>query len=145
MTIDEKLLEYFSASGRVDLLNGILRGIEKESLRVCHDGLISQTEHPKALGSALTHQYITTDFSEAQLELVTPPYKQSKNAMHFLDDMHHFTSLKIGQEIIWPFSMPLDIDSDEDIFIASYGKSNLAKFKKIIFTETSIKELEKRY
>ena len=47
------------------------RGIEKESLRVRPDGTLATTPHPAALGSALTHPHITTDFSESQLELIT--------------------------------------------------------------------------
>lgn len=48
-------------------------GLEKESLRVSSSGRICQTDHPDSLGSALTHPSITTDFSEALLEMVTPP------------------------------------------------------------------------
>ena len=45
-------------------LCGLLRGIEKESLRITPDGTLSQRPHPQALGSALAHSSITTDFSE---------------------------------------------------------------------------------
>ena len=105
-------------------------GFEREGLRV-ESSFLSKKPHPKSLGSALCNRFITTDFSEAQLELVTPPHEDKKDAMQFLDDIHHFISHKIEDEIIWPFSMPLDIGSDEDILIASYGKSNLARFKEI--------------
>ena len=54
-------------------LNQITRGIEKESLRVNKQGKLAQTPHPRALGSALTHPLITTDYSEALLELITLP------------------------------------------------------------------------
>ena len=43
-----------------ELLRGMLRGIEKESLRVRPDGTLAVTPHPAALGSALTHPHITT-------------------------------------------------------------------------------------
>ena len=52
-------------------LKGIRRGIEKESLRATPDGSLALTPHPQALGAALTHPHITTDYSEAQLELIT--------------------------------------------------------------------------
>ena len=52
----------------------IRRGIEKECLRVTPAGHISTRQHPEALGSALTNPYITTDFSEALLEFITPAY-----------------------------------------------------------------------
>ena len=52
-------------------LKGMRRGIEKESLRAMPDGRLAATPHPAALGSALTHPHITTDYSESQLELIT--------------------------------------------------------------------------
>ncbi len=105
-------------------------GYEKECLRVSNSK-IAQTSHPESLGSSLCNQYITTDFSEAQLELVTPPLKDKRKALMFLDDVHHYISHNIQDEYLWPFSMPLDIHSDQDIPIASYGKSNIARFKEI--------------
>src|SRR4030095_9079482 len=54
-----------------DMLRGLNRGIEKESLRVRPDGALATTPHSAQLGSALTHPHITTDFSESQLELIT--------------------------------------------------------------------------
>ena len=105
-------------------------GFEREGLRI-RDSLISKESHPAKLGSALCNNYITTDFSEAQLELVTPAYEDKKVAIQFLRDIHHFVSNKLGDEYLWPFSMPINVESDKDILIASYGNSNLAKFKQI--------------
>jgi len=82
------------------------------------------------MGSPLCHRHITTDFSEAQIELITPPFIDKQKGLIFLENMHHFVSHKIEDEIIWPFSMPPLIKSDKDIPIASYGSSNLALFKK---------------
>ena len=56
------------------LLRNIRRGIEKESLRITPQGRLAQTPHPEALGSALTHASITTDYSEALLEFITGPH-----------------------------------------------------------------------
>src|SRR5438034_10284184 len=53
------------------VLKSLQRGIEKESLRVRPDGALALTPHPAALGSALKHPHITTDFSEALIELIT--------------------------------------------------------------------------
>lgn len=105
-------------------------GFEKECLRVI-DSSISQNRHPRSIGSALCNKYITTDFSEAQIELITPPLSNSSSALSFLEDIHHFVSCNIGDEILWPFSMPPYIKNDEDIPIAEYGSSNLAIFKQI--------------
>ena len=105
-------------------------GIEKESLRV-FSSEISKTNHPDILGSALCNQYITTDFSEAQLELITPAFLDKIGTLDFLDQIQHFTTKNIGDEILWPFSMPPIIKSQKDIRIADYGTSNLGRFKKI--------------
>ena len=45
-----------------EILRGIQRGLEKESLRVRADGLLSSAPHPAALGSALTHPHISYNF-----------------------------------------------------------------------------------
>ena len=58
-----------------NLMYGGLKGIEKESLRVAADGSLSSLKHPTGLGSAMTNRYITTDFSEALLEFVTPAFE----------------------------------------------------------------------
>jgi glutamate--cysteine ligase len=124
-TIEENLfseLEGFFYDSKV--------GFEKESLRVSHSN-ISKKIHPNSLGSALCNNFITTDFSEAQLELVTLPYNDKLKGLYFLEDLHHFISCNIDDEIIWPFSMPPVIEKDEDVPIASYGLSNLGLFKKL--------------
>ena len=112
-----------------EFLRSGLVGFEKESIRVI-DSKIAQSPHPEPLGSALCNQYITTDFSEAQLELVTPPFHERKTALSFLDNIHHFVSCNIDDQILWPFSMPPSINSENDIPIANYGSSNLGLFKR---------------
>ena len=105
-------------------------GLEKESLRV-NNLKICKSDHPKKLGSPLCNRFITTDFSEAQLELVTPPFKNKKKAVCFLDNTHQFVSSNIDDEILWPFSIPPTIKFDQDIRIAKYGRSNKALFKEL--------------
>ena len=70
------------------LIKGMLRGIERESLRMQSDGFLSQAAHPRALGSALTHPHITTDYSEALMEFITPPQDSIKKALDYLSDIH---------------------------------------------------------
>ena len=72
-------------------------GIEKESLRIDKSKL-SLASHDKFLGNSLCNSYITTDFSEAQIELITPPFSSSKHTITFLDDLHHYATNKIGDE-----------------------------------------------
>jgi glutamate--cysteine ligase len=118
-------------AGRAGLLDGARRGIEKESLRVTEQGYISRRPHPPALGSALTNRYITTDFSEALIELITPPVGQCWEALQFLCDLHHFVARHTEGELLWPMSMPCVIRSDADIPIAVYGTSNVGRMKNL--------------
>ncbi|MDG2449136.1 MAG: hypothetical protein P8M34_05845, partial [Saprospiraceae bacterium] len=103
-------------------------GLEKESLRIL-DKKISQSSHPDLLGSSLFNQYITTDFSEALMELITPPIREKKEILQFLEDVHIFTHSNIGNELLWPMSMPPSVEYESDIKIAEYGSSNIGIFK----------------
>ncbi|WP_370587819.1 hypothetical protein [Psychrobacter sp. JCM 18901] len=69
-------------------LTGMLRGIEKEGLRVKPDGFLAQTPHPAKLGSKLTHPFITTDYSESLLELITEPKSSPKETLNMLRQLH---------------------------------------------------------
>ena len=73
----------------------IKRGIEKEFFRVDKDGNISNSPHPISLGSALTNKFITTDFAEAQLELVTPVFDNIDDLSNFLYSLHVFVAKNI--------------------------------------------------
>lgn len=126
---DNRLTAIAAAGG--DLLYGGLKGIEKESLRVASDGALSMTEHPPGLGSALTNQFITTDFSEALLEFVTPAFETTWEALHCVCDIHQFTYSKLGDEMLWPASMPCRIPEDDKIPLARYGTSNVGQMKTI--------------
>ncbi|HFD13399.1 MAG TPA: glutamate--cysteine ligase [Crenotrichaceae bacterium] len=112
------------------LLKG-LKGIEKESLRLTADGVISHQPHPQALGSALTHPHITTDYSEALVEMVTPAFESTPEALSFLHDTHQFVYQNIGDELLLATSMPCGIKGDDDVPIANYGISNIGKMKHV--------------
>ena len=105
-------------------------GIEKESLRI-DKSKVSTTPHDHFLGNSLCNRYITTDFSEAQIELITPPFNNSKRTISFLDDLHHYATKNIGDEYFWPLSMPIKTSADSEIPIATYGESNLGLFKEV--------------
>ena len=113
------------------LLSGGGKGLEKESLRVTPEGCIAQTPHPKALGSALTHPSITTDYSEALLEFVTPPFDEVRATLGFLSDIHAFVYRQLGDEMLWATSMPCVLESEERIPIARYGSSNVGMMKHV--------------
>ena len=107
------------------------RGLERESLRVTPDGRIAQTPHPAALGSALTNPHITTDYSEALIELVTPTFADNDSLMGYLNDLHQFVYRHIGEELLWASSMPCELGGDDEVPIARYGSSHQGRLKYI--------------
>ena len=130
-TVFERRLAALINSGQPEILQGGLRGVEKESLRVTPDGRIAQTPHPTALGSALTSEHVTTDYSEALIELVTPTFTTTWELLQYLLDLHQFVYRHIGDELLWATSMPCRIERDEEIPIARYGNSHIGRMKSI--------------
>jgi glutamate--cysteine ligase len=112
-------------------LRGIRRGIEKECLRVLEDGSLALTPHPQALGSALTHPHITTDFCESQLELITAVHSTVGGCLDELTRTHQFVCHAIGDELLWASSMPCSLPVDETIPIGRYGTSNIGRAKSV--------------
>ena len=127
----ERRLSGLINSGEPQILQGGRKGIEKESLRVTPAGDIVQTPHPRALGSALTNEHITTDYSESLIELVTPPFKTSWELLQYLLDLHQFVYRHLGDELLWATSMPCALEGDASIPIAQYGTSNVARMKSV--------------
>ncbi len=115
-------------------LRGMRRGIEKESLRVLPGGQFALTPHPAALGSALTHKRITTDFSESQLELITGVHGDVQACVEELTQIHQFvyrTLRDAGGEMLWVASMPCGLPTDETIPLGRYGTSNIGRAKSV--------------
>src|SRR5512134_3691806 len=113
------------------VLTGGLKGVEREALRVTPEGRISQAPHPRALGSTLAHPHITTDYSEALIELVTPPFRQAWELQQYLCDIHQFVYRHLGDELLWVTSMPCVLGGDAEIPIAQYGSSNIGRMKHV--------------
>lgn len=115
-------------------LCGMRRGIEKESLRSLPDGKLALTPHPLALGSALTHPRITTDYSESQLELITGAHTDVHACLDELRQIHQFTVRELaaaGSERLWVSSMPCGLPTDETIPLGRYGSSNVGRAKSV--------------
>ena len=112
-------------------LKGMRRGIEKESLRATTEGGLAMTPHPQALGAALTHPHITTDYSEAQLELITGVHPTAESCLEELLQIHQFTYRALGDEMLWVSSMPCKLPADENIPIGRYGSSNVGRAKSV--------------
>jgi glutamate--cysteine ligase len=127
----KKQLEQLISTGTYSFLKGALHGIEKEGLRVDYAGQLSRKAHPQGLGSPLTNSNITTDYSEALLELITPVFEAPEAAIRFLENLHRFTSSHLKEELIWPGSMPCHIPDAASIPIAQFGTSNVGQLKHI--------------
>src|SRR5215470_3586081 len=127
----ERRLAGLVNGGEPQLLSGGAKGVEKESLRVLPDGSLAHTQHPPSLGSALTDEHITTDYSEALIELVTPAFTHSWELLQYLLDLHQFVYRHLGDELLWATSMPCNIARDEDIPLAQYGSSHVGRMKTI--------------
>ncbi|HEM3724720.1 TPA: bifunctional glutamate--cysteine ligase GshA/glutathione synthetase GshB [Streptococcus suis] len=89
-------------------------GLERESLRMNNNNRVAQTPHPEKLGSRSFHPYIQTDYSEPQLELITPVAHSTKEARRFLGAITDVAVRSMDKsEYLWPLSMPPVISEDE--------------------------------
>lgn len=113
------------------ILQGIQRGVERETLRILPDGSLAKKPFPNKIGSALTHPWITTDFAESMLEFITPVNTNIDYMLTFLRDLHRYASVSIGDEMMWPLSMPCFVANEDDIILAQYGSSNEGRFKTV--------------
>ena len=112
-------------------ITGIKRGIERETLRIQSNGQLSTQPHNKELGSALTHPYITTDYSESLLEFITPATHSIEDSLDQLKDIQKYTLENIEGDFFWPMSMPCIVENEDDIKIAQYGSSNVGRMKTV--------------
>src|SRR3990167_1339581 len=128
--LKDRIAQLKSAS-KQGLFKQITRGIEKENLRITPEGKISLQSHPQALGCELTNSWITTDFSEALLEVITPAEQDIDFTYSQLYQVSQFAAQNIGNELIWPASMPVELESDTCIPLADYGQNNLGRIKKL--------------
>lgn len=102
-------------------------GIEKENVRVDIHGKISSYAHADFLGDKENNPYITTDFSECQVEMITPPLPSITETYGFLQTIQDVIYENIGDEFLWPQSAPPHFDNAESIPIAKYSAPNKDK------------------
>ena len=124
-------LEQRLAALPADALRRLRRGVEKESLRATRDGALALSPHPAALGSALTHPHITTDFSESQLELITGVHETPEACVAELTHIHQVVYRHIDDEMLWCASMPCRLPAEHEIPLGRYGSSNLGRMKTV--------------
>lgn len=126
-----ELIEHLSTPEGRNALQGMQRGIEREALRINSSGHLALDRHPQALGAALTHPRITTDYSESLLEFITPVYRDIDNLLEDLTYTHAFTVQNLDNQRLWPVSMPCYVGDVKDIPIADYGISNQGQMKSL--------------
>ena len=118
------MIEYSILKNAKSLLLDGLFGLEKENLRVTQDGELALTPHPAIFGSKTGNQFITTDFSESQIEMITPPLASIKEACDFVHTLHSVVSDEIGDELLWPQSLPPILPKEGLIPVAKYQEDN---------------------
>ncbi|BBI01322.1 glutamate--cysteine ligase [Buchnera aphidicola (Nipponaphis monzeni)] len=123
-----------------NVFKDIMRGVERETLRITLNGEQSIKNHPKSMGSPLTHKWITTDFSENLLEFITPANKNIDVLLMLLKDIYRYACKNLNQELMWPLSLPYLNTYNNPIRIACYGTSKIGQ-KKTLYR----KGLQNRY
>ncbi|NDI36213.1 bifunctional glutamate--cysteine ligase GshA/glutathione synthetase GshB [Chengkuizengella sediminis] len=118
--------QFFDIVQKLKLEHELLRGnfgLEKENVRVNEFGELALTPHPAVFGNKLTHPFITTDFSESQIEMITPMFHTLEECFNFLENIHHIITLELKEEYLWPQSNPPMLPEEEQIPIAKYENS----------------------
>ncbi|MFZ5988522.1 MAG: glutamate--cysteine ligase [Bacillota bacterium] len=119
--------DLFNGKGKRKLMLAGNWGLEKESQRVTPLGDLALTDHPSSFGDKLENPYITTDFSESQLELITPPFKSIEETYESLKKLQLEAEKGINDELLWPLSMPPRLPDEDKIPIAKFNSAGKEK------------------
>lgn len=95
-------------------------GIEKENLRTDEFGNLALTDFPKIFGDKGKNPYITVDFSESQIEMITPTFDKIEKTYNFLKNLNDIVTTNLKNEYLWPQSLPCIIPSEDKVPIAKY-------------------------
>jgi len=106
-------------------------GLEKESLRITRRGELALSPHPEVFGDKIENPCIKTDFSESQIEMITPALDSIEEADNYLKYLHSVVERGIGDELLWPLSMPGPLPADEMIPVAVFNNSKDGREKEI--------------
>lgn len=104
-------------------------GLEKENIRVNKEGRIALTPHPNIFGVKAENPYITADFSESQIEMITPAFDSIEETYHFLEALHDIVSLELNDEYLWPSSNPPVLPDEDIIPIADMGDKGQNEYR----------------
>ena len=99
-------------------------GIEWESLRAKSDGKLSLTPHPAIFGDKLTNPVVTTDFSESQIEIITPTFNTIDEAFDTFSLISDLVNASLPEdEYLWFQSIPCILPYWDQIPIAQYTEA----------------------
>ena len=123
-TADDKLqqgsilpsLDGFLATGGETVLSTGVWGLEREVMRTEADGQPARTRHPYPN----EEKQISVDFAENQAELVTQPHTNPVSALRELARLQSRLQQAIGDELLWPLSLPGRWDAPERVQAASF-------------------------
>ena len=121
VAINQKKLNQFLASDRVSF-----KGVEKENLRSDKDGRISNKSFPEAFGVHNFNSFVTLDYSQPHLEIVTPTFQDNYELYGFLEGLHAYVEQNLEGDLLWNYSMPPKFKG-KFIKLPPYGKSNKTK------------------
>ena len=113
-----------------NLINEIQKGnfgLEKENLRVDKKGHLALTPHPEVFGDKKKNPYITVDFSESQVEMITPSFKKVKDAYYFMENLHDIVTENLDEEYLWPQSLPPIIPEEDKIPVAQFEQDKASE------------------
>lgn len=126
-----EIMKLFSKNGNSKLLAEGNFGVELESQRVKSTGDLALTPHPSVFGDKAENPHITTDFSESQIEMVTPSFKSVKEVYASLQEIYDKVKSGIGDELLWPLSMPPRLPNEEAIPIAKFSDTEEGREKEL--------------
>lgn len=116
-------------------------GIEKESVRVKENGELATTSHPEIFGDKIKNPYITVDFSESQIEMITPIESSIEKAYDFLRNIHEVVVTNLKDEYLWSQSVPPILPSEELIPIGRFPQNReLEKYREKLALKYSRKK-----
>ena len=135
----ENLIEIIKSKNLTHYLNKCNFGLEKENLRVNLDGTLALTKHPKKFGDKWNNPYIKTDFSESQIEMVTPACDSINEVYEFMGALNDIVSIELKDEVLWPQSNPPIIPDEDLIPVADFNGTEAETYRKYLATKYSKK------
>ncbi len=117
-----ELLSFLKSNNLFVELFNTEHGLERESLRVNKKtGEVSTINHPKVFEPKESHPFIKTDYSESQVEFISPVFKDTKTLYNFMNLVYDIFSVEMDEdEILFPYSMAPKLGNIKDIPIAKF-------------------------